>query len=109
MGAATTTRQSLLDLAATQHGLFSSAQAHAAGMGDGALKAWARSGGVARWGHGVWSVAGVPDTEERRAMGSRGRRIVTERFGWPAIARRMLSVYRWLAGQAGEPDCVRRS
>jgi glycosyltransferase involved in cell wall biosynthesis len=46
--------------------------------------------------------------EERRAMGARGRRLVAERFGWPAIARRMLSVYRWLAGQAGEPDCVRR-
>lgn len=70
MGAATTARQPLLGLAAGQHGLFSSAQAHAAGMSDGALKAWARSGAVTRWGHGVWSVAGVPDTEERLAMGA---------------------------------------
>jgi hypothetical protein len=41
-------------------------------------------------------------------MGSRGRRLVAERFAWPAIARRMLDVYRWLAGERDAPACVRR-
>ncbi|HUG41908.1 MAG TPA: glycosyltransferase [Longimicrobiales bacterium] len=46
--------------------------------------------------------------DERGAMGSRGRRLVAERFAWPAVARRMISVYHWLAGDGGEPACVRR-
>ena len=45
---------------------------------------------------------------EREAMGSRGRRLVEERFGWPAVARRMVSVYRWLADRGPEPECLRR-
>ena len=45
--------------------------------------------------------------DERREMGARGRRLIEERFGWPAIARRMLSVYRWLAGETAAPECVR--
>ena len=44
--------------------------------------------------------------DERRAMGARGRRLVEERFGWQAIARRMLAVYRWLAGDADAPEWV---
>ncbi len=44
---------------------------------------------------------------DRRAMGIRGRRLVAERFAWPAIARRMLDVYRWLAGEREAPECVR--
>ena len=47
--------------------------------------------------------------DERRAMGARGRRLVEERFGWPAIARRMLAVYRWLAGDEDAPEWVRES
>jgi glycosyltransferase involved in cell wall biosynthesis len=47
--------------------------------------------------------------DERRAMGARGRRLVEERFGWPAIARRMLAVYRWLAGDGDAPEWVRES
>lgn len=47
--------------------------------------------------------------EERHAMGIRGRRLVEERFGWPAIARRMLAVYRWLADEADAPEWVRAS
>ncbi|HUP01939.1 MAG TPA: glycosyltransferase [Gemmatimonadota bacterium] len=45
---------------------------------------------------------------EREAMGSQGRRLIEERFGWPAVARRMLSVYRWLADRGPEPECLRR-
>lgn len=33
------------------------------------------------------------------AMGVRGRALVAARFAWPGIARRMASVYRWLAGE----------
>lgn len=55
----------------------------------------------------IREAAGLTD-DERGAMGSRGRRLVAERFGWPAVARRMISVYRWLAGDGGEPACVRR-
>jgi glycosyltransferase involved in cell wall biosynthesis len=47
------------------------------------------------------------DDGERDAMGERGRRLVEERFGWPAVARAMLSVYRWLAGGDRPPPCVR--
>jgi glycosyltransferase involved in cell wall biosynthesis len=46
---------------------------------------------------------------ERAAMGERGRRLVEERFGWAAIAQRMLAVYRWLAGDAQVPEWVRTS
>lgn len=44
--------------------------------------------------------------DERLAMGARGRALVEERFGWAGIARRMLAVYRWAAGQAAAPDWV---
>jgi len=47
--------------------------------------------------------------EERSAMGARGRRLVEERFGWPAIAWQMLAVYRWLAGGGDVPEWVRES
>jgi glycosyltransferase involved in cell wall biosynthesis len=56
----------------------------------------------------IREAAGIGD-DERRAMGARGRRLVEERFGWPAIARRMLAVYRWLAGDADAPEGVRGS
>jgi glycosyltransferase involved in cell wall biosynthesis len=54
----------------------------------------------------IREAAGIGD-DERRAMGARGRRLVEERFGWPAIARRMLAVYRWLACDAAPPQWVR--
>lgn len=56
----------------------------------------------------IREAAGIGD-DERRAMGARGRRLVEERFGWPAIARRMMAVYRWLAGDADAPQWVRSS
>lgn len=68
---------------------------------------WWTEVGVEPLAAAIREAAGIGD-DERRAMGVRGRRLIEERFGWPAIARRMLSVYRWLAGEAGEPDCVRR-
>lgn len=45
--------------------------------------------------------------EDRQAMGTRGRRLVEERFAWPKIARDMCEVYRWVVGQGPRPDTVR--
>jgi glycosyltransferase involved in cell wall biosynthesis len=45
-----------------------------------------------------------PDT--LRDMGQRGRVYIEQNFGWPEIARQMLSVYRWVLGQGEKPDCV---
>jgi len=41
--------------------------------------------------------------DERREMGLRGRRLIEERFAWPAIARQMLEVYRWSLGRGPQP------
>lgn len=39
-------------------------------------------------------------------MGTRGRAVVAERFGWDGIARRFVDCYRWLSGDGPRPDCV---
>ncbi len=39
--------------------------------------------------------------EVNDAMGARGRRLVRERYSWPAIAAQMAEVYRWVASGAG--------
>ena len=44
--------------------------------------------------------------EERREMGVRGRRLVEEKYSWPTITRRMISVYEWLLSGGPKPDCV---
>jgi glycosyltransferase involved in cell wall biosynthesis len=44
--------------------------------------------------------------EERRQMGMRGRRLVEEKFAWPAIARQMRDVYAWALGKGEKPACV---
>jgi glycosyltransferase involved in cell wall biosynthesis len=68
---------------------------------------WWAEVGVEPLARAIREAAAISDAE-RREMGVRGRRVVEERFAWPAIARQMLFVYRWLAGEAGEPDCIRR-
>ena len=68
---------------------------------------WWTEAGVEPLTAAIREAAGLPD-DRRREMGARGRRLVAERFAWPAIARRMLEVYRWLAGAGPAPDCVRR-
>jgi len=35
-----------------------------------------------------------------------GRRLVSQQFAWPRIAKQMASVYAWLLGQGPKPDCV---
>ncbi|MGH7567319.1 MAG: glycosyltransferase [Gemmatimonadota bacterium] len=67
---------------------------------------WWAELGVESLAEAIREAAGIGD-EERREMGTRGRRLVEERFGWQTIARRMLSVYCWLAGEAAVPECVR--
>lgn len=41
------------------------------------------------------------------AMGEKGRAWMIQSFSWAQVARDMLAVYRWLAGVAPAPDCVR--
>lgn len=43
--------------------------------------------------------------EDRREMGSRGKKYVT-RYGWDKIARKTAEVYLWLLRQGPIPDCV---
>ncbi len=45
--------------------------------------------------------------KELQAMGHRGRALVERAFSWPAVAARMMSVYRWLLDDGPRPDCVR--
>lgn len=45
--------------------------------------------------------------EERREMGTRGRKLVEARFSWPEIASEMKAVYEWVLGGGAPPDCVR--
>ena len=68
---------------------------------------WWTDLGVEPLAAAIREAAGIGD-DERREMGARGRRLIEERFGWTAIARRMVSVYRWLAGEGVSPECVRR-
>ena len=67
---------------------------------------WWTEVGVEPLSAAIREAAELPDGD-RRAMGARGRRLVAERFAWPVIARRMIDVYHWLAGERAAPDCVR--
>jgi poly(glycerol-phosphate) alpha-glucosyltransferase len=44
-------------------------------------------------------------SRERAEMGTRGRKLVEERFTWPGVALKMSSVYKWIAGGGNAPDC----
>ncbi len=44
---------------------------------------------------------------ERRVMGLRGRDWMARDFGWDAIGRDMVDVYRWMTGTGEHPSCVR--
>jgi glycosyltransferase involved in cell wall biosynthesis len=45
--------------------------------------------------------------DDRRDMGRRGRKLVSQRFTWPRIAVQMESVYAWLLSGGHQPSCVR--
>ncbi|HMP76775.1 MAG TPA: glycosyltransferase [Kiritimatiellia bacterium] len=44
----------------------------------------------------------------RAEMSARGRDLAASEFNWAEIARKMLSVYRWIAGEAPMPDFVQK-
>ena len=44
--------------------------------------------------------------EERCAMGENGRRLVEDKYTWPAIAEQMKSAYEWVLNGGDKPDCV---
>jgi poly(glycerol-phosphate) alpha-glucosyltransferase len=44
--------------------------------------------------------------EDRRRLGSQGRRLVMAKFTWKVVAEEMTRVYRWLLGQGPMPGCV---
>lgn len=41
-----------------------------------------------------------------QAMGHRGRDLVISNFSWSQIASQMFTVYEWLLGRSGPPNCV---
>ena len=43
---------------------------------------------------------------ERAEMGRRGRRLVEEKYAWPAVARQMKAFYEWVLGGGPTPGCV---
>jgi glycosyltransferase involved in cell wall biosynthesis len=43
---------------------------------------------------------------ELQAMGGRGRRLVSERFSWPATTAATIELYEWLRGRAPMPSFV---
>jgi glycosyltransferase involved in cell wall biosynthesis len=47
----------------------------------------------------------LPD-EERRAMGLRGRKLVEENYTWPAAAKKMVALYRWMLDSGSKPECL---
>lgn len=43
---------------------------------------------------------------EREAMGAAGQSLVARRYAWPALAKNMAAVYRWLLLRDTQPSCV---
>ena len=66
--------------------------------------------------NGMVTLSGQVDTQQtkfqvertaRRVMGLRGRDWMARDFGWDAIGRDMVDVYRWMTGTGEHPSCVR--
>ncbi len=47
--------------------------------------------------------------DDRKAMGTRGRVLVVEKFSWPRIGEQMRSVYEWVLGGGKVPETLRLS
>jgi glycosyltransferase involved in cell wall biosynthesis len=45
-------------------------------------------------------------SEERAAMGERGRSLVRERYTWRGVATQMSEAYAWVLGEAPRPDFI---
>ena len=61
--------------------------------------------GVSYLAEALQQATRLPD-EQRRARGTRGRKLVQQKYPWSAAAAQMLEVYRWLLGGRERPDCV---
>jgi poly(glycerol-phosphate) alpha-glucosyltransferase len=44
--------------------------------------------------------------EDRKAMGDRGRALVSTKFSWPKIGQQMRAVYDWILGGGSPPESV---
>src|SRR5438034_11113670 len=44
--------------------------------------------------------------DDRRAMGNRGRNLVTRTFSWPRIGEQMRSIYEWVLGGGPLPEVI---
>ena len=44
--------------------------------------------------------------DDRRAMGTRGRTLVSRKFSWPQIGEQMRSVYEWVLGGGAPPETI---
>lgn len=45
-------------------------------------------------------------SQERKAMGLRGRKLVETKYSWDSVAQQMSSVYHWILGGGAPPGCV---
>ena len=43
---------------------------------------------------------------ERHEMGERGRALIESKYTWPAAAKQMLAVYRWMLSLGPKPECI---
>jgi glycosyltransferase involved in cell wall biosynthesis len=55
---------------------------------------------------GIRRILELPD-QERKAMGCRGRKLISASYTWTKIAGQMCGVYDWLAGNAAIPEIVK--
>jgi len=55
--------------------------------------------------HGLSVLISMTD-EERETMGSKGRKLVEQKFTWPKVAESMNQVYAWCTGGGMPPECV---
>jgi len=44
--------------------------------------------------------------DDRAAMGTRGRTLVSTKFSWPQIGEQMRAVYEWVLGGGASPETI---
>ncbi|BCL60448.1 poly(glycerol-phosphate) alpha-glucosyltransferase [Desulfomarina profundi] len=49
----------------------------------------------------------ITHEDDLQIMGSRGFKLVKEKFMWPGVASQMLEVYDWVLGHTTRPSCVK--
>ena len=98
-----TSRRDVLEVAASQYGLFSARQARSTGLTPRMLQHWAISGEITSLERGVWGISGAPDSLERRALA------VVLSHGHGAALCRSSAAWLWkLPGRRLEPIVVIR-